>query len=311
MSQIPFSSSLPARSPGGTAPRDPQPLPIPDPERPPLPDPLPDPGPDEIPLPEVVGIGAIGAALAAGWRDFCRAPGFGLFFSAFYVAGGLVLVAVATASGQEWWLIPFVVGFPLIAPFAAVGLYEVSRRIEAGEPLVWREVLGVVVAQKDRQVPSMAMVILLMFMFWVFVAHTTFALFMGLSALTNITTSPGLLFEGRGLVMLVVGTLIGGGFAAVLFAITVVGLPLILDREVDLVSAIIASFQAVGANPGVMTLWAAIIAALLFAGIVPLFLGLFVVLPVLGHASWHMYRQLMPAGDDPAAMPGAARGAVA
>ncbi|RDW14707.1 DUF2189 domain-containing protein [Paracoccus thiocyanatus] len=275
---------------------DPRPIPtpIPEPERPPLPDPLPDRGPDDIPMPDVIGLEAIPAVLVAGWRDFRRAPAFGLLFAAFYVAGGLVLTAVATAAGREWWLMPFIVGFPLIAPFAAVGLYEVSRRIESDRPLVWREVLALVVAQKDRQIPSMAMVILLLFMFWVFVAHTIFALFMGVSALTNITTSPDVLLQGRGLVMLAAGTAIGAGFAAFLFSITVVGLPLILDREVDLVSAIIASFQAVAANLPVMLSWAVVIATLLFAGIVPLFLGLFVVLPVLGHASWHMYRLLMP-----------------
>lgn len=298
----------------------PDPRPIPDPTRPPLPDPAPDPGPaegpgdpdrpyrpasvrhdiaaDRIPDPALIGIDAIGDSLRAGWRDFRRAPAFGLFFSLFYVLGGLVLAAVALAMGQEWWLIPFVVGFPLIAPFAAVGLYEVSRRIESGLPLDWRSVVGVVFAQKDRQVPSMAMVILLMFMFWVFVAHTTFAMFMGVQSLTNVTSSPELLLQGRGLVMLAVGTVIGAGFAAVLFAMTVAGLPLLLDREVDFISAIIASIGAVMANPLVMILWAAVIAAILFAGILPLFLGLFVALPVLGHASWHMYRHLLPDEDE-------------
>jgi hypothetical protein len=99
-----------------TGPR-PIPTPIPDPERPPMPDPAPDPGPDEIPFPAVIGLDAIPAALREGWRDFRRAPAFGLLFSAFYVLGGLVLAAVAMASGQEWWLMPFVVGFPLIAPW--------------------------------------------------------------------------------------------------------------------------------------------------------------------------------------------------
>lgn len=286
----------------------PPPRPLPDPTRPPMPDPAPDRGPadpgdpgaarqsepDVIPEPALIGFAAIGESLRAGWDDFRRAPGFGLFFSAFYVAGGLMLTAVAAASGQEWWLIPFVVGFPLLAPFAAVGLYEVSRRIELGLPLDWRSVLGVVFAQKDRQVPSMAMVILLMFMFWVFVGHTIFALFMGVQALTNITSSPEILFQGRGLTMLAFGTAIGGGFAAVLFAITAAGLPLILDREVDFISAIIASFGAVLANPAVMLVWAVMIAAILFLGILPLFLGLFIALPVLGHSSWHMYRRLLP-----------------
>lgn len=272
----------------------PYPSPIPDPDRRPMPDPDPDPGPDEIPDHALLCFDAIGQSLRDGWRDFMRAPAFGLFFAAFYVLGGLVLATVAFASGQEWWLLPFVLGFPLIAPFAAVGLYEVSRRIEADEPLIWREVLGVVIAQKDRQVPSMAMLILLMFMFWVFVAHTVFALFMGVSSLTNITSSPAMMLEGRGLVMLGVGTLIGAGFAVVLFAITVAGLPLILDREVDLISAIIASVQAVAANLAVLLIWGLVIAAMLAIASLPLFLGLFIVLPVLGHASWHMYRRLLP-----------------
>lgn len=240
----------------------------------------------------------IADALSAGWRDFRRAPAFGLLFTAFYVLGGMVIAAVALASGREWWLIPFVLGFPLIAPFAAVGLYEVSRRIEAEEPLDWPAVIGVVFAQKDRQVPSMAMVILLLFMFWVFVAHTVFALFMGVSALTNVTSSAEILLTGRGLLMLLIGTLIGGGFAAVLFAFTVVGLPVLLEREVDFITAIIASIRAVAANLVVMAAWAAIIAALLAVGMVPFFLGLFIALPVLGHASWHVYRRLMPDGQD-------------
>ena len=245
-------------------------------------------------LPEIAEItpAAIPAALRAGLRDFLRAPAFGLFFSAVYVAGGVVLYLVFGRGGQEWWLMPFILGFPLLAPFAAIGLYEVSRRIEAGEPLGWRDVLGVVFAQKDRQLPSMAMVILLMFMFWVFVAHATFALFMGVASLTNITSSIGVLMTGNGPVMLAVGTTIGAGFALALFSFTVVGLPLLMEREVDFITAIITSVSAVTANPVTLGLWGLVIAVLLFAGMVPLFFGLFVALPVLGHASWHMYRAL-------------------
>lgn len=250
-------------------------------------------GAEALPDPRPLGAGAIGEALAAGVRDFLRAPLFGLFFSAVYVAGGLVLWAVYSTAGQEWWLIPVVVGFPLLAPFAAIGLFEVSRRLEAGEPLVWRSVLGVVFAQKDRQIPSMAMVVLLLFMFWVFVAHTIFALFMGLQAMTNVTSSFAILWQGNGPLMLAVGTVIGAGFAAVLFCVTVVGLPMLLEREVDFISAIIVSFRAVFANLLRMILWGLIIATLLAVGMAPMFLGLLVVLPVLGHASWHMYRQLV------------------
>jgi uncharacterized membrane protein len=153
-------------------------------------------------------------------------------------------------------------------------------------------VLGVVFAQKDRQLPSMAMVILLMFMFWVFVAHTTFALFMGMSALTNITSSPQAILEGNGPVMLLVGTAIGAIFALALFSFTVVGLPLLMEREVDFISAIITSVKSVTTNPVTLFIWGTVIAGLLFLGMIPLFLGLFIALPVLGHASWHMYRRL-------------------
>ncbi len=250
-----------------------------------------DKGADALPEPNQLRLAAIGVALKGGVRDFLKAPLFGLFFSAVYVAGGLALWAVYAASGRELWLIPVAVGFPLLAPFAAVGLFEVSRRLETGEPRDWPGILGVVFAQKDRQMPSMAMVVLLLFMFWVFVAHTIFALFMGLQAMTNVTSSLAVLTEGNGPLMLAVGTLIGAGFAGVLFSITVVGLPLLLEREVDFISAIIVSFRAVFANLAVMILWGLVIAGLLFLGMLPLFLGLFLVLPVLGHASWHMYRQ--------------------
>ncbi|WP_415182566.1 DUF2189 domain-containing protein [Phaeovulum sp.] len=250
-------------------------------------------GPSTLPQVQEVPLAAIADVLRAGLRDFMRAPAFGIFFSTVYVVGGMVLYLVVAMAGQEWWLIPFVVGFPLLAPFAAIGLYEVSRRIETGKPLFWREVLGVIFAQKDRQIPSMSMVILLMFMFWVFVAHTIFALFMGVASLTNITSSLGVLMTGNGPLMLAIGTGIGAGFALALFSFTVVGLPLLLDREVDFITAIVTSIEAVRANLVTMAAWGCTIAGLLFLGMVPLFWGLFVVLPVLGHASWHMYRRLM------------------
>lgn len=250
-------------------------------------------GPSEVPEVKDMPVAMIPQVLRAGWQDFRRAPAFGLFFSAVYVLGGIVLWAVFAANGKEWWLLPFILGFPLLAPFAAIGLYEVSRRLEAGEVLDWRSVLGVVFAQKDRQLPSIAMVILLMFMLWVFVAHATFAMFMGFQAMVNITTDPlGVLFSGNGPAMLAMGTLIGGVFAVVLFMFTVVGLPLLMEREVDFITAIITSVQAVLANPVAMLTWAAVIAGCLFVGMLPLFLGLFVALPVLGHASWHVYRNL-------------------
>lgn len=251
-----------------------------------------DAGPSPLPEIRTVGFDAIGRALRGGWRDFLRAPLFGLFFSAVYVAGGIILWLVYAAAGEEWWLFPVFLGFPILAPFAAVGLYEVSRRLEAGQPLVWSEVLGVVFRQKDRQIPAMAAVIVVVFLFWVFVAHALFALFMGLRAFTDSSSIVSLFLTGNGPWLLLIGGAIGAGFASVLFSTTVVGLPMLLDREVDFVTAMIVSVQAVVANIGPMIAWGIVISVLLFLGMAPVFVGLFLVLPVLGHASWHMYREL-------------------
>ena len=251
--------------------------------------------PSTIPEPTDLTLQSLREALAAGWRDFTRAPLYGGLFSAVYVLGGLIMYAIFAAAAAEYWFIPIAVGFPILAPFAATGLYEVSRRLETGAPLGLRSVFGVVFAQKDRQVPSMAMFILLVFMFWVFLAHTIFALFFGLQPITQSTWS--MLVTGNGAVMLLVGSVIGGVMAAMFYALTVVSLPLILDREVDFITAMITSFSCVTRNPGVMGLWAVLIAIALFVGMVPLFLGLFIVLPVFGHATWHLYRRLLPPGS--------------
>lgn len=233
------------------------------------------------------------ASLALGWADFRQAPAFGLFFSAVYVLGGIAMVYILMATGKSWATLPIIVGFPLIGPFAAVGLYEVSRRLQTGEALAWGEVLGVVIAEKNRQMPSIAAVILIFFLFWNFLAHMIFALFLGLAVMTNITSSFDVFLTSNGLTMLLVGTAVGGILAFVLYAITVVSLPLLLDKEVDFVTAMITSFSAVTENMAVMLSWGALVGALLLLGMLPAFLGLFIVLPLLGHATWHLYQRVI------------------
>ena len=232
-------------------------------------------------------------SLAAGWADMRRAPQFGLFFAAVYVAGGWLLWWALTTAGQVWWTIPITLGFPLLGPFVAVGLYEVSRRIEAGDRLDWPGVLGVILRQKDRQIPSIAAVVVVFFLFWNFLAHMIFALFMGLQVMTNISSSFDAFLTPNGLAMLAVGSAVGAVFAAILYSMTVVALPMLLDREVDFVTAMLTSMAVVRASPLPMLGWGVLIAVLLFVGMVPGFLGLFVVLPLLGHASWHLYRRAM------------------
>ncbi|MEX3015061.1 DUF2189 domain-containing protein [Gymnodinialimonas hymeniacidonis] len=230
-------------------------------------------------------------ALRAGAKDFRRKPAFGLFFAAVYVIGGWCIYLLLFRAHLEWLAIPLTFGFPLIGPFLAVGLYDVSRRLEAGDE-DWKasDIFAVVWRQRLRQLPTMAWVVIVYFLFWSFFAHMLFALFLGPSALTNVTTSYAYLLEPEGLTMLLVGAAFGAVFAFVLFALTVVSLPLLLDREVDFVTAMITSVAVIRQNPKVMLVWAFMIAALTFLAMLPGLLGLMLVLPVLGHASWHIYR---------------------
>ncbi|MFZ4688439.1 MAG: DUF2189 domain-containing protein [Polymorphobacter sp.] len=229
------------------------------------------------------------AAVVAGWRDFAAFSAFGLFFAAIYVVAGLFLYFVLFARGNYVWLVPLAAGFPLLAPFAAVGLYEVSRRREAGLPIRWSAVLGALRGRGDEQILSMGVIIFVAFGFWLMVAHGIFAVFLAESGIK----SEGLALFGTtaGMVMLLVGSAVGAIMALAFYAITVVSLPLLVDREVDFITAIIVSLATIRSNPLVLLVWAVLIAVSLFVAMVPLFLGLLVVLPVLGHATWHLYRR--------------------
>ena len=231
------------------------------------------------------------AALKAGFADFIACPQYGLFFASIYVGAGLFLAVALFQWGEPLWLIPAFAGFPLVAPFTAVGLYEVSRRREAGEPVKWGAVLGAIKGKGDEQLIMMGGIVFVAFSFWMIIAHGIFAIFMAESGVGS--ESLAAFAAPAGLTMLGVGTVVGGLMALAFYAVTVVSLPMLVDREVDFLTAIIASLAAFKANTAMLVLWAAIIAVSLVAAMIPAFLGLLVVLPVFGHATWHLYRRIV------------------
>lgn len=228
------------------------------------------------------------AALAAGWADFRAHPTYGLFFAAVYVAAGLALAWAVLERGEPQWLALAYAGFPLVGPFTAVGLYEVSRRREAGLPISWGPILGAIRARGDDQIMMIGFILFLGFGLWLFIAHGMSAIFL---SETIGPTTPALFLKGAGLALILVGSVVGALFALGFFALTVISLPMLVDRKVDFITAIIVSLGTVRSNRAVMLAWAALVAVLLFLAMLPLFLGLFLVLPVLGHATWHLYRR--------------------
>lgn len=250
---------------------------------------------EERPLgaPEFVnaGPGLIGRSLKLAFADMRASMGYGFLFTLPYILGGVVFVLITWLSGQSYWLIFAAVGFPLLGPFAAVGLYEISRRRGVGLPMDRKAIFGAVSQQRSGQLPWLSAVIVMIVLFWFFLGHMIFALFLGLSTMTNVSSSLDIYFTSNGLMMLGVGTAVGGVFAFIVYAISVMGIPMLLEREVDFVTAMITSFQMVLANPVTMILWAALIVVFTVIAMLPLFLGLFFVFPLLGHASWHMYKE--------------------
>lgn len=232
-------------------------------------------------------------AFAAGLRDFQAKPRLGLTFGGFFALGGMAIVLFVTRLDMTYFAYPLAAGFALIGPFVALGLYELSRRRENGAPISLVSLIRTAMSRKE--IAWMAFVTLFVFIMWMYQVRLLMALFLGFNAnfsslpaffTTVITTTEGLMF-------LAVGNVIGAALSVILFSLTVVSFPILLDRDVDFVTAMITSVRAVATNPVTMLIWAFLIVVTMIVSILPMFLGLLVTLPVLGHTTWHLYRKLV------------------
>ncbi len=233
-----------------------------------------------------------GRWLAAGWADLCHAPVLSLSWGVLFVAISHALFFGLAALGLDSLILPLAAGFMLVGPLAAVGLYEISRRLEKGEPLTlaasvmaWR--------RNSTQIGLMGVLLLVAMFAWIQVALVLFAMFFHGSPPTLAAFLAELTGGLDNVPFLAVGAIAGGLLAAAVFSVSVISLPMLLDRDVTAADAVAASLMAVRANWRVMIGWAATIAVIAGMGLATFFIGLAVALPLLGHASWHAYRSLV------------------
>jgi len=239
-----------------------------------------------------VGVEQPWAWLSAGWRDIQRAPLVSLTYGAVFVFAGFALTLGLWLVELFYLLLPLAAGFMLIGPVIAVGLYEVSRRLERDEPVTfhaaftaWRKNLP--------QIATMGLILMLFLLAWIRIAFLIFALFFGPNPPSWEHLVTTLFFTTDGIPFLLVGTVAGGVLAATAFAFSLVAIPALLDRDIGVLSAVATSFAAVFANWRILIGWGALIALFTAAGIATFYVGLAVTLPLIGHASWHAYRDLV------------------
>ncbi|HEY1363862.1 MAG TPA: DUF2189 domain-containing protein [Xanthobacteraceae bacterium] len=241
-----------------------------------------------------IGVGDLRQALSSGIADFAAIPTHAVFLCLIYPIVGLVLFRLVLGYSVLPLLFPLAAGFALVGPFAALGYYELSRRREQGLDAAWQDAFDVLRSPSRGAIALLGLLLLAIFALWIAVAQAIYVASFGYepaasipSFLHQVLTTPA------GWTLIAVGNGVGFLFAALVLSLSVVSFPLLLDRDVGVVEAVLTSIRAVAANPLCMALWGLIVAALLALGSLPFFFGLAVVVPVLGHATWHLYRRVV------------------
>jgi len=230
-------------------------------------------------------------ALARGWEDFGHSRTDVLFLCVVYPLVGLVLARLAFGYEMLPLVFPLASGFALLGPLAAVGLNELSRRRELGLSAGWSDAFKVFRSPSFNSIALLGLILVMMFVFWLVVAQLVYNFTLGPQPPASVSSFVHDIFlTPAGWMMTIIGTGIGFIFAAVALSISVVSFPMLLDRHVSLETAVRTSINVVLTNPLWIPVWGLILAAGLVIGSIPLLLGLIVVMPVLGHATWHLYR---------------------
>lgn len=241
-----------------------------------------------------IGIDDIAEVLRLGWRDFLTRPSGILFLFIVYPVIGVAATFIAFSYDLVGMIYPLMAGFALVGPIAAVGTFELSRRIEAGEDPRVTDALAVLRDRRFWPVAAVSLLLVLLFAGWIAAAQTIEAMTLGVNARVSLAAFLGLaLTTPAGLAMFAIGNAVGFLFAVVALSIAVVSLPMLVDGEPSAARAIATSVRAVVANPVPMAAWGLTVAVLLALGSLPVFAGLLIVLPVLGHANWHLYRRVI------------------
>ena len=241
-----------------------------------------------------ISVADVFAALRQGLDDFWEKPSHYVFLCLIYPIAGLVLARWTSGANLLPLLFPLMSGFALIGPFAALGLYEISRRRELGLDTSWRHALEVRHSPAIPSIVAVGVLLLALFIAWILTAQALYVNLFGPEAPISISSFMNQVFTTpEGMRMIILGNGIGFVFAVVVLCTSVIAFPLLLDRDVGALSAIVTSIKAVLANPIPMALWGLIVAALLLVGFLTLFVGLAIFIPVLGHATWHLYRKVV------------------
>jgi uncharacterized membrane protein len=233
-------------------------------------------------------------ALVRGIDDFKTMPTHGLFLGVIYPVLGLILTGLILSADVSQLLFPLLSGFALLGPFAAVGLYELSRCRESGRSFTRARVMALLRSPAIGSIAALGLLLLVIFGLWLGTALVLYEAAFGTSPPRSLGAFvEQLLTTRQGWALIFAGNLAGLLFSGAVLAVSVVSFPLLLDRDISAAAALRTSVRAVAANPGTMALWGFIVAGALIAGFIPFFFGLAVVLPVLGHATWHLYRRVV------------------